>query len=89
LLKAALTGCAPPYSHQELHELADHCTRQDDAARKVERQMRKSEAALLLQSRSGQRLDAPVTGVSDKGVWVRIMAPPAEGRLTGNFVQDL
>jgi len=43
--------------------------------------MRKSEAALLLESRVGQQYDAIVTGSSESGLWVRIFAPPAEGRL--------
>jgi len=85
LLKAALAGVRPPYSNDELAELAAHCTAQEDAAQKVERQMRKSEAALLLHSRIGQRFDALVTGINPSGTWVRIFEPPAEGRLTGDL----
>ncbi len=81
LLKAALAGMPAPYSTAELGELAQHCTRQEDAAQKVERQMRKSEAALLLESHIGQRFAAIVTGSSNDGVWVRVFSPPAEGRL--------
>jgi exoribonuclease-2 len=83
LIKAALAGSPPPYSTEELSELAAHCTVQEDAAQKVERQMRKSEAALLLHSRIGQVFDALVTGIDDHGAWVRIVEPPAEGRLKG------
>ena len=36
LLKAALTGSAPPYSLAELTALARHCGTQEDAAQKVE-----------------------------------------------------
>jgi len=61
--------------------LAEHCTSQEDAAQKVERRMRKSEAALLRESHVGQQYDAIVTGCSESGQWVRIFAPPAEGRL--------
>jgi exoribonuclease-2 len=81
LLKAALAGQPPPYSLAELAALAAHCTRQEDAARKVERRMRKSDAALLLEKRTGQEFDAIVTGSSPQGVWVRLLAPPAEGKL--------
>ena len=84
-IKAALVGVRSPYSNFELDELATHCTEQEDAAQKVERQVRKSEAALLLHSRIGQRFDALVTGSGDKGVWVRIFEPPVEGRLTGDL----
>jgi exoribonuclease-2 len=85
LLKAALAGKKSPYSNVELDELAAHCTMQEDAAQKVERQVRKSEAALLLHSRIGQHFDGLVTGINDKGVWVRIFEPPAEGRLMGDL----
>jgi hypothetical protein len=51
----------------------------------VERQVAKSAAALLLASRIGQRFDAIVTGAADKGTWVRISAPTAEGRLVRGF----
>ncbi|HEX5311990.1 RNB domain-containing ribonuclease [Aquabacterium sp.] len=83
LIKAALSGAEPPYTHTELHELARHCTNQEDAARRVERQMRKSEAALLLHPKIGQFFEALVTGCSEASTWVRILTPPAEGRLTG------
>lgn len=81
LIKAVLAGTPPPYSANELEELAAHCTAQEDAAQKVERQVRKSEAALLLHTRIGQRFDGVITGAADKGTWVRIFQPPAEGRL--------
>src|SRR5207247_11258326 len=64
LLKAALTGDAIPYEEAELEELAAHCTEQEDAANKVERQIRKSAAAFLLLSRIGERFDGIVTGAS-------------------------
>jgi exoribonuclease-2 len=85
LLKAALSGVRSPYSNAELAELAAHCTTQEDAAQKVERQMRKSEAALLLHDRIGQRFDGLVTGINASGTWVRIIEPPAEGRLRGEL----
>ena len=81
LLKAALAGRPPPYSTDDLAALAQHCTQQEDAAKKVERQIGKSAAAMLLSSRIGERFDAVVTGASDKGTWVRIAQPPIEGRL--------
>ncbi|WP_394792267.1 RNB domain-containing ribonuclease [Rhodoferax sp.] len=81
LLKATLAHQPAPYSNAELDALATHCTRQEDAAQKVERQMRKSEAALLLESRIGERFDAVVTGNAADGMWVRLLNPPAEGKL--------
>ncbi len=81
LLKAAIAGQKPPYSMAELAALALHCTRQEDAARKVERRMRKSDAALLLESRIGEEFKALVTGQAPDGTWVRLLSPPVEGKL--------
>ena len=81
LLKAALAGAPLPYTIPELTDLAKHCTDQEDAATKVERQVNKSAAALLLSGKIGQQFDAIVTGAADKGTWVRLFQPPTEGRL--------
>ena len=83
LLKAALAGRPPPYANDEICGLAQHCTEQEDAAKKVERQVEKSAAALLLGSSIGRQFDATVTGASDKGVWVRLAQPLVEGKLEG------
>ena len=85
LLKAALIGSASPYSNDELEELASQCTKQEDEAKKVERQVLKSAAAILLKPRIGEKFDAIVTGASEKGIWVRLMNPPVEGKLRGGF----
>ena len=81
LLKAALAARPAAYSDAELDSLARHCTEQEDNAAKVERQVRKSAAALLLSSRIGERFDGLVTGAAEKGTWVRILRPAVEGRL--------
>jgi VacB/RNase II family 3'-5' exoribonuclease len=85
LLKAALAGSPPPYSTDELHDLAAHCTEQEDNAAKVERRVNKSAAALLLEARVGETFDAMVTGAADKGTWARLFAPPVEGRVVQGF----
>ena len=85
LVKAALGNVRAPYSLAELTPLAEHCTRQEDAANKVERRVRKSAAALWLADRIGQEFDAVVTGASEKGTWVRLLRPPVEGKLERGF----
>ncbi|HLX60192.1 MAG TPA: RNB domain-containing ribonuclease [Planctomycetota bacterium] len=85
LIKCALAGAPPVYGGDELRKLAEHCTAQEDAASKVERQVRKSAAALLLEHSIGQQFDAIVTGVTDKGTWVRAIKPPVEGRLERGY----
>jgi len=85
LLKAALADISRPYDDRELETLATHCTEKEDDADKVERQVRKSAAALLLEQRIGERFDAVVTGASEKGTWVRVLHPPVEGKLVHGF----
>jgi VacB/RNase II family 3'-5' exoribonuclease len=85
LLKAAIAGSSLPYENDELQALAKHCTEEEDAAKKVERQVGKSAAAMLLESRIGERFDGIVTGASDKGTWVRLLHPPIEGKLVSGF----
>ena len=85
LLKAALEGKPVPYSKDELDVLAVHCTEAEDAAKKVERQVGKSAAALLLESRIGEQFDAIVTGAAAKGTWVRLLTIPVEGKLVSGF----
>jgi exoribonuclease-2 len=84
-LKAALTGQPAPYANDELAALARHCTQKENDIKKVERQVVKSAAAMLLESRRGEQFDAFVTGASAKGTWVRILHPPVEGRLARGF----
>jgi len=85
LLKAALAGQPLPYTKEQLDDLAAHCTEAEDAANKVERQVAKSAAALLLESRIGQQFDAIVTGASEKGTWARLLDMPVEGRVVRGF----
>lgn len=85
LLKAVLDGKSSPYSKIELDLLAAHCTQKEDAANKVERQVGKSAAALLLESRVEEQFDAVVTGASEKGTWARLLNVPVEGKLIAGF----
>ena len=81
LLKAALAKQPVPYSLDDLSALASHCTQQENAADKVERQVRKSASAMFMAPRIGDHFDAIVTGANDKGTWVRLIKPPVEGKV--------
>ena len=81
LIKAVLAGRATPYSDPQLDSIAKNCTLKEDASRKVERVMHKRLAAVALRNRIGETFSAVVTGVTPKGVFVRVMNPPAEGLL--------
>ncbi len=81
LIKAAIVQAKTPYSDDELAGIAANCTLKEDAARKVERAMNKRVAAVAFHGRAGESFNAVVTGVTPKGVFVRVMSPPIEGRL--------
>jgi exoribonuclease R len=81
LVKAVIAGKPTPYSADDLNSIAQHCTQQEDAANKVERTMRKIAAAVLLSKHIGETFDGIVTGVTDGGTFVRLIKPPAEGKI--------
>ena len=81
LVKAVLAGAPTPYTADELTMIAARCTEREDAADKVERQVREEAAAAAFSSRVGESFDAIVTGASSKGTYVRVVKPPVEGRV--------
>ena len=81
LIKAVLAKAHTPYTDDELNSIARNCTAKEDAARHVERKMGKRVAAVALDHRVGQGFTAVVTGVTPKGVFVRVPNPPVEGML--------
>ncbi len=80
-LKAVIAGEEPPYTREELEEIADRCNRMESAARKVERTAEKAAVAVLLSSHRGETFDGIVTGVKVNGTFVRLITPPADGRI--------
>jgi VacB/RNase II family 3'-5' exoribonuclease len=82
LLEAALGGRTPSYDFSTLTELALHCSQKEHDAKKAERSVYKSIAAVAMSGRVGETFDGMITGAAQKGVWVRIcQGPPVEGRL--------
>jgi exoribonuclease-2 len=81
LVKALLSNQPPPYGDDELGTIANDCTLKEDAARKVERDMSKRIAAVVMSGRIGDAFDAIVTGVTPKGTFVRVLEPHVEGLL--------
>jgi exoribonuclease R len=84
VLHAMMTGAEPPYSDGDLSAIAAHCNEADKALRKIERDMQKRVAAVAMASRVGQIFPGVVTGATDKGVYVRVIRPPFEGRVIQN-----
>ena len=81
ILKASLAKSPQPYSADDLNAIAVHCTLMEDNARKVEREMQKRIAAVVLHPRIGQSFRAIVTGVNNYGVFVRTLNPHVDGKL--------
>jgi exoribonuclease-2 len=81
ILKAWLAKSQQPYSEGDLNAIAQRCTLMEDAARKVEREMEKRIAAVVLRPRIGQTFHAIVTGVNNYGTFVRALEPHVEGML--------
>jgi exoribonuclease-2 len=81
ILKALLGKSAQPYSETDLSAIAQRCTQMEDAARKVEREMSKRIAAVVLRPRIGQNFRGIVTGVNQYGTFVRALEPHVEGML--------
>ena len=85
ILHAMIADAQPPYSDVELAAIATHCNEADKALRKIERNMQKRVAAVAMAHRIGEIFRGVVTGVSDKGVYARVIDPPFEGRIVQNF----
>ena len=81
LLKSVLDKVKSPYTDEELTDQSAWLSSREKGSKKVERFMRKAAAAVLLQNRIGESFDALVTGASEKGTYVRLISPPAEGRV--------
>ena len=81
MLRAAEAGSPSPYSDEDLTAIAARCTERGEAARKVERTMRKVAGASMLAERVGESFTAIVTAASPKGVYARVLSPPVEGRI--------
>ncbi len=81
LMKAWLAKGPQPYSEGDLNVIAAHCTLMEDNARKVEREMQKRIAAVVLHPRIGQSFSAIVTGVNNYGTFVRTLDPHVDGML--------
>jgi exoribonuclease II len=85
ILHAMLDNTSPPYTDLELTAIATHCNEADKAVRKIERNMQKRVAAVAMAHRIGEIFRGVITGVSDKGVYVRVIDPPFDGRVVQHF----
>lgn len=85
ILKSVLFNTQVPYTKEHLVQLASHCTEREDAATKLERRLIKCAAAMVLVKDIGKEFKAIVTGASPKGTWIRLLAPPIEGKLIKGY----
>ena len=81
ILKAQAQKKRQPYSRDELAKIAARCTEMEAAAEKVERRVQKSAAAQLLEHKVGSVFGGIITGAGDKGTFVRVFEPTAEGKV--------
>lgn len=81
LIKAALQSKPSPYSDDTLTAIATHCTEMGDHERRLEREMHKKIAAVVMSKRIGQTFSAVVTGINNYGTFVRTLAPHVDGML--------
>jgi exoribonuclease-2 len=81
LLKSVILRSGSPYTLDELVDQSAWLTDREKASKKVERFMRKAAAAVLLKDRIGESFEGLITGAKDHGTYVRLITPPAEGRI--------
>jgi exoribonuclease-2 len=81
MLYAVQMRADQPYSDPQLEEIAARCTERADAARKVERTVRKIAGAAMMADRVGDSFAAVITAASRKGTYARLLNPPVEGRV--------
>lgn len=81
MLYAVQMRVEQPYSDPQLEEIAARCTERADAARKVERTVRKIAGAVMMADRIGDSFAAVITAAERKGTYARLLNPPVEGRV--------
>lgn len=87
MLKAAIEGSKPPYTEDELEEIAHRCSENEKAIDKLERSLNKSAIATVYFKHVGKSFESIVVGSAEKGTWVRLLhpEPPIEGKLVRGF----
>ena len=81
MLYAVQMRVSQPYSDPQLEAIAARCTERADAARKVERTVRKIAGAAMMADRVGDSFPAVITAAARKGTYARLLNPPVEGRV--------
>jgi exoribonuclease-2 len=81
MLYAVQMRVSQPYTDAQLEEIAARCTERADAARKVERTVRKIAGAAMMADRVGDSFTAVITAAGPKGTYARVLHPPVEGRV--------
>jgi exoribonuclease-2 len=81
MLYAVQMRANQPYTDAQLEDIAARCTERADAARKVERTVRKIAGAVMMADRVGDSFTAVITAAAPKGTYARLLHPPVEGRV--------
>lgn len=87
LLRAIIEGQENPYTRKEIEKLAEYCSLKEADADRVARQTQKTAAAVLLCRKIDQEFEGLITGAKSDGTWVRLFAPPVEGKVVKGFEQ--
>jgi exoribonuclease-2 len=81
LLKSVIDRREIPYTRTELMDLSSWLTDREKASKKVERFVQKAIASVFLYDRIGESFEGLVTGVTEHGTFIRVIAPPSDGKV--------
>jgi ribonuclease R len=88
LIDAVLSGRKPRLQHDELVILGEHCSQREQRAESAERELTTLKLLHYLSGRTGEQMDAVVTGVETFGLFVEGIELPAQGLIRVDSLLD-